>query len=293
MFTCNVCGSRNPSPGRALAREEPSCSHCGSTVRTRALLRALSLELFGVTLTLDEFPRVKSLAGLGTSDPAQYSDRLSQKCDYRNTFYHREPRFDVVNPPAHEFGRYDFVVSSEVLEHVAPPVESAFASIFQLLKPAGFLLMTVPYSIEASMKEHYPDAHEFGFVTLGGRLTLVNRTRSGQVQLFDDPVFHIAWGGGALEMREFTEASLGELLKTTGFGSVRIYSEDDPAFGIFHAEQWSLPIAARKSAGFSFPAEAARDLVEYYRDAKQERDRQVQRYERSYWVRAGRKLGLV
>ena len=293
MFTCNVCGTGNLSPARPLAREEPSCGNCGSTVRTRALLRALSLELFGVALTLGEFPRVKSLTGLGTSDPAQYSDRLSEKFDYRNTFYHREPRFDIVNPPTHELGRYDFIVCSEVLEHVVPPVEAAFASIFRLLEPTGFLLMTVPYSIEASMKEHYPDAHEFGFVTLSGRVTLVNRTRAGQVQLFADPVFHIGWGGGALEMREFTEASLGEVLASTGFPSVRIYSEDDTAFGIRHAEQWSLPIVARKSNSFSFPAEAVRDLVEYYRDAKRERDRQFQRYERSYWVRAGRKFGLV
>lgn len=256
------------------------------------MLRALSLELFGTVLTLDELPRVKSLAGLGTSDPAQYADRLAQRFDYRNTFYHREPRFDIVNPPEHEWGKYDFVVSSEVLEHVAPPVEKAFQSIVRLLKPAGVLLMTVPYSVEATMKEHYPEIHEFGLVRLGERLALVNRTRAGEVQVFDAPVFHIGWGGDALEMREFTEESLGRTLEAAGFASIRIYSEDDPRFGIRHAEQWSLPIAARKG-GFAFSAEAARDLVEYYRDTKRERDRQMERYERSYWVRGLRKLGLV
>jgi SAM-dependent methyltransferase len=256
------------------------------------MLRALSLELFGVALTLDDFPRLKSLRGLGTSDPGQYADRLAQKLDYRNTFYHRPPRFDLIDPPEHELGKYDFIVSSEVFEHVSPPVQQAFCSALRLLKPAGVLVFTVPYSIEASMKEHYPEIHEFGFVRLGERVALVNRTRTGQIQVFDNPVFHIGWGGDALEMREFTEGSLHEMLTASGFQSVKTYTEDDPSFGIVHAEKWSLPIAARKGE-FAFSAEAARDLVEHYREIKQERDRQLHRYTQSYWVRAGRKLGLL
>lgn len=256
------------------------------------MLRALSLELFGTTLALGDFPRVRSLRGLGTSDPGQYAEVLAQKFDYRNTFYHREPRFDIVNPPEHELGRYDFIISSEVLEHVLPPVERAFESLVRLLKPTGVLVMTVPYSIEASMSEHYPDAHEFGFVRLGARLALVNRTRSGEVQVFDNPVFHVSWGGDALEMREFTESALREIIGNCGFHSVHTYAEDDPAFGVVHAEKWSLPIAARKGE-FAFSLEAARDLVEHWRDVKHDRDREIARYERSYWVRLGRKLGLV
>jgi SAM-dependent methyltransferase len=292
MFTCNVCGERNEDPPRPLEREEPSCSRCGCTVRTRAMLRALSLELFGAALILDDFPRIKSLRGLGTSDPGQYADRLAQKFDYRNTFYHREPRFDLMNPPETELGQYDFIVSSEVLEHVPPPVERAFGAALGLLKPAGVVVMTVPYSVEASMKEHYPAIHEFGFVRLGERVMLVNRTQSGEIQTFDDPVFHVGWGGDALEMREFTESSLRAALGASGFRTVRIYEEDDPRFGIRHAEKWSFPIAARKG-DFTFSLEAARDLVEHFREVKQERERQLRRYERSYWVRLGRKIGLV
>ena len=47
----------------------------------RGLLRALSIELFGVNLTLPEFPRVKSLRGLGMSDGVQYADVLVAKLD--------------------------------------------------------------------------------------------------------------------------------------------------------------------------------------------------------------------
>jgi SAM-dependent methyltransferase len=292
MFTCNLCGGRNNGPARPLEREEASCERCGSSVRTRALLRALSIELFGMPLVLGDFPRVKSLRGLGTSDPRQYADKLGEKFDYQNTFYHREPRFDLTTPPEHELGRYDFIVSSEVLEHVLPPVERAFASAWRLLKPAGVLVTTVPYSIEASMAEHYPEAHEFGFVRLGERVALVNRTRSGEVQVFDNPVFHVSWGGAALEMREFSETDLRRMIEAGGFTEIRTYAEDDPQFGIWHAEKWSLPMAARKGV-FAFSLEATRDLVEHWREVRQDTDRAIRRYERSYWVRLGRKLGLV
>lgn len=291
-FICNLCSAPNPLPSRPLGREEASCATCGSSVRTRALLRALSLELFGVALPLGDFPRVKSLRGLGTSDPGQYADRLAEKFDYRNTFYHREPRFDLVHPPDHELGRYDFVVSSEVLEHVFPPVEDAFRSAFSLLKASGVLVMTVPYSLEATMAEHYPEVHEFGFVQLGERNVMVNRTRDGRTQVFDDPVFHISWGGAALEMREFNETELRRLLSTAGFAGVRTYGEDDAQFGILHSERWSLPIAARRGE-FAWSVEATRDLIEHWQEIKRGADARVQRYERSYWVRAGRKFGLV
>lgn len=261
-------------------------------MRTRALLRALSLELFGTVFKLDDFPRIKSLRGLGTSDPGQYADKLADKFDYRNTFFHREPQFDLVNPPPHELGRYDFIVSSEVLEHVLPPVERAFDSLLRLLKPAGILVMTVPYSLEASMAEHYPDAFEFGFVKLGERVVLVNRTRSGEVQVFDNPVFHISWGGAALEMREFNETELRRMINGSGFSEVLTHADDDSQWGIVHAEKWSLPIVARKG-DFAFSRDAARDLVEHWREVKQERDREAARYASSYWVRLGRKLGLV
>jgi SAM-dependent methyltransferase len=292
MFTCNLCGSQNPEPTGPLKREDPSCGSCGSTVRTRAMLRALSLELFGVALPLTDFPRIKSISGLGISDPPNYADILAQKFDYRNTFHHREPLFDLMNPPEHSLGASDFIVCCEVFEHVAPPAGQAFHSALRLLKPSGMLLLTVPYSIEDSMKEHYPEIHEFGFVRLGERVTLINRTRSGEVQVFDDPVFHIQSGGEALEMREFNELSLKETLQANGFMTIRTYGEDDPKFGIYHAENWSLPIAARKGE-FAFSMAAARDLVEYYRITKQRDNELLRRYQQNLWVRLGRKLGLV
>ena len=127
-FICNICNTSNRCAAQELAGEKPSCSKCGSSVRTRGLLQVLSMELFGMNLALPDFPRVKSLRGFGTSDQNEYAVRLAEKLDYRNTFYDREPRFDIANPPEEEFGKYDFIVSSEVFEHVPPPAEACFES---------------------------------------------------------------------------------------------------------------------------------------------------------------------
>jgi SAM-dependent methyltransferase len=295
-FICNLCGARNCVETGALDRESPSCSGCGSSVRTRGLMLALSMELFGVRLTVAEFPRVKSLRGIGTSDANQYAAQLVGKLDYRNTFYDREPRFDLANPAAStasgvEVGTLDFIISSEVFEHVPPPVERAFENAARLLKPNGVLIMTVPYSLEASMREHYPDLHEFGFATVGGEQVLVNRSKTGEIRVFEHPVFHRSGNEGSLEVREFNETDLVTLLRGAGFRDVKIYSENCPEFGIMNAEPCSLPIAVRKG-DFAFSRESAREVVEEWRGVKQKHDAEMQRLLGSYWFRIGRKLGL-
>jgi SAM-dependent methyltransferase len=290
-FTCNICGGKNSWTGEKLERERPSCPSCGSSVRTRALIHALSIGLFGLSLPLPDFPRVKSLRGLGASDPDQYSETLAAKFDYRNTFYDRPPRLDITNPPAHEFGLYDLVIASEVFEHTTPPAEKAFQCAARLLNPTGLLLMTVPYEVDAPQTEHFPKLHEFGIVRVGDETVLVNRARDGRTELFGNLVFHRAFGEPALEMRVFSEDGLKALLASTGFTEIRIHSEDYLPFGIAHAEAWSLPVTARKEP-FSLRLDSTREIVEQWRDVRQKLDAEMSNLNRSRWFRAGRKLGL-
>ena len=290
-FVCNVCGSSNEYAGAALSREAPGCKTCGSSLRTRGLLHALSMELFGTPLPLPDFPRVPSLRGLGTSDSNQYAGALAEKFDYRNTFFDREPRFDITQAPESESGRYDFLISSEVLEHVVPPASQAFDNAFRMLQPHGVLVFTVPYELDSPL-EHYPELHEYGLADVGGRMVLVNRTRDGRLQTFENPVFHWSGADPALEMRAFSEAQLRDLLSAAGFAETRIYSENYPPFGIVHGETWSLPIAARKGP-FAFSRDAARDIVEQSRDLRRGIDTEMRRLARRWWFRAGRKLGLL
>jgi SAM-dependent methyltransferase len=286
-FTCNVCGARNPLPSRPFQREEPSCSGCGSSVRVRGLLHALSKELLGASLTLPDFPRVRSISGLGLSDASFYSERLREKLDYRNTFYDREPRFDVLNPPAGDIGRYDFVLASEVFEHVPAPVERAFALTVRLLKPHGVLVFTVPYSLDPGTIERFPANSQFGLAEVGGRTVIVNRSPDGTLGVTDNVQFHVGCAGPAPEFREFSEAGLRTTVEAAGFTEFRIYSGDYPEFGVVQAEAWSLPIVARRGP-FALSADAARDIVEHWRDAHHA----LKRVAGSWWFRAGRKLGV-
>ena len=286
-FTCNVCSAKNPLPSRPFEREEPSCSGCGSSVRVRGLLHALSKELLGASLALPDFPRVHSISVLGLSDASFYSERLREKLGYRNTFYDREPRLDLLNPPGGDIGRYDFILASEVFEHVPAPVERAFSCALQLLKPNGVLIFTVPYSLDPSTAEHFPTNGQFGLAEVGGRTVLVNRSPEGKLDVTDNVQFHVGCAGPAPEFREFSEAGLRATVAAAGFSEFRIYNSDYPEFGIVQAEAWSLPMVARPGP-FALSADAARDIIEHWRDAHHA----LKRVGGSWWFRAGRKLGF-
>jgi SAM-dependent methyltransferase len=285
-----VCGKNNAWSGAPFERETPGCTTCGSSLRTRALLGALSMELFGTQLPLPDFPRVKSLRGLGASDSNQYAPRLAEVFDYRNTFYDREPRFDFTQSSGQD-DAYDFVLSSDVFEHVAPPGDHAFHSAFQILKPNGVLVFTVPYEIDDSA-EHFPDLYEYGLAEVGGSTVLVNRTRAGELHVSENLVFHRNGAGRSLEMRVYSEKTLRRTLEAAGFVSVKIYSEPNAQLGIVPAESWSLPVAARKGP-FAGGIDTMRDVMEEWHALKSSVRRERERIDRSLWNRVGRRLGLV
>ncbi len=118
-FRCNICGNATLAPVPEItSREAPSCCYCGSSLRLRSIIAALSLELFGEIKTIPEMPERKDLAGIGLSDFRVYARPLRKKFSYTNTFYHRRPRLDIMKLKDELKGTADFVISSEVFEHV-------------------------------------------------------------------------------------------------------------------------------------------------------------------------------
>lgn len=240
-----------------MGRETIGCTACGSTLRLRGLVALLSQEFLGVQMPLSDFPELKGLRGFGMSDPPNLASWLARKFEYTNTFYHQAPAIDITNPDEREWGRYDFIVSSEVMEHVPPPVEKGFANLHRLLKPDGVLLLTVPYGIGMPPREHYPELHEYALASPGGKTVLVNRRRDGSTEVFEDLCFH-GGDGSTLEMRVFNEDALRSAILNAGFDEVHIATEQVPEFGVEHAEAWSLPIVARKGKVRTPVAELAR-----------------------------------
>jgi SAM-dependent methyltransferase len=228
----------------------------------RALIALLSRELLGVAMTLPEFPILKGIRGIGMSDSPELAERLAEKFDYTNTFYHQPPFFDVTHPAEGDTGRYDFILSSEVMEHVPAPIEQSFAAIARLLKDDGVLLLTTPYNVEGKTVEHFPELYKFTLASLGGSIVLVNRRRDGHIEVFDNLVFH-GGPGSTLELRVFTETSLRQTIAAGGFPILHMAAENFPEFGVEHAETWSLPMAARKGPRTPPPVE----LAIQYRDA--------------------------
>jgi GT2 family glycosyltransferase/SAM-dependent methyltransferase len=249
-FRCNVCGAHNPVTDATFAREEPSCETCGSTSRWRSVVHVLATELFGHSVTLPEFPDDPSLSGVGLTDWEGYAATLAAKLDYTNTFLHKEPRLDLCELDPRWVGRFDFVLCSEVLEHVPPPVEQALANLRALLKPDGIAVVTTPYGMDGQTTEHFPELHRWEIVQRDGGRVLLNTTRDGDVQEHTDLTFH-GGAGTTVEMRVFSEPALLAGLAAAGFAETVVYRERERRFGVGWPEPWSRPIAARASSGGS------------------------------------------
>jgi SAM-dependent methyltransferase len=244
-FRCNVCGHGCVAPMSQIDREVPSCSQCGSTVRFRTIVHALSTELFGQSMALPDFPARRDLRGIGMSDWEGYARLLSVKFDYQNTHYHKEPKLDIVDIDPSLEGRYDFAVSSEVFEHVPPPIRRAFGNAFRLLKPGGLFVFSAPYRPTGSTIEHYPDLHDYQLIKTDTGHLLRNTTVSGETQLFTNPVFH-GGDGATLEMRQFSEPSLIEEFRRAGFDDPVIHKKPYFAHGVYSPDPWSYLMSVRK-----------------------------------------------
>jgi SAM-dependent methyltransferase len=246
-FRCNVCGGYNHAALLAHVenRECQSCMRCKSSLRMRSLMYLLSLELFGKPLLLQDFPSDKSVRGLGMSDWDGYAVALSRKLGYVNTYYHTEPKLDITDIAAHEIGKYDFIISSDVFEHIPGfHLDMAFQNCRRLLNERGFFLFTVPFMKHGETKEHFPRLHDFRIVERNGARTLLNRTADGTDEVFEDLVFH-GGDGMTLEMRVFAESDLRRRLEQAGFSSVKVCSDHYPEFGILWPTDFDVPIIAR------------------------------------------------
>lgn len=242
-FRCNLCGTPNAGTLADLSREALTCTHCGSNVRFRAMGYLVTKEVLGRPMPLPAVAPDKAIAGVGLSDAENYARPLAEKFDYENTFYHTAPHLDITEIDESRVGRYDFIVASDVFEHVVPPVSKAFANARRMLKPGGKLVFTVPFVPDGETREHFPDLFDWSLDESGGTWTLANRTRDGREQRFTDLVFH-GGPGSTLEMRLFSRDSLQREFAAAGFARVRIAAEPYLPFGIHWPEPWSVPMVA-------------------------------------------------
>ena len=243
-YTCNLCGRAGALDLCRLQREERTCLGSGSTLRQRSLIAALSRRLFdGLSLPLPDWPPVGDLEATGISDSELIDKALSQTIRYRNTFIHQAPFLDLCSPGERDVASCDILICSDVLEHVAPPLERAFAGMRRIIRPGGFALITVPCSALEKTTEHFPDLHEYRIIERDGKRVLANRTADSRYEVFADLVFH-GGPGETLEMRRFALMDLERNLKAAGFSKVEICARPSFEHGVYWQEPYSVPIIA-------------------------------------------------
>ncbi len=155
-------------------------------MRLRWLVYRLSRELFGAIKLLPDFPSNRDLKGIGLTDHVVIAGPLSQRLAYLNTFLHTQPRLDIRSDSS-PLGPLDFIIATEVLEHVEPPVSRAFENIVALLKNSGFLLLTVPWVWDGA--NPLPDLYDWKLDRVDGCWKIINRTLDGRIERFQDLSF--------------------------------------------------------------------------------------------------------
>jgi SAM-dependent methyltransferase len=126
---------------------------------------------------------------------------------------------------ARQFGKLDFIISSDVLEHVEAPVTTALQNLRAMLKPGGILILSVPYLEGYETIEHYPHLYDYSIAQVGEKYLVLNMRRDGMLEVFENPVFH-GGPGSVLELRIFGEGDLSAMLRYAGFGTIEMAYPD-------------------------------------------------------------------
>jgi SAM-dependent methyltransferase len=263
QFQCNICGNSCQSEISNFGREVPTCPVCRSTVRLRSIIHILSVELFGKSLKLSDFPKNKKIMGLGMSDWNGYAKKLSKKFGYTNTFYDKSPKLDIRNISSDLNGKFDFIISSDVFEHIEYPISIAFENLFKMLKEEGVVIFSVPYIIETVENiEHFNELYNYKIEKKEEKFILKNTTEKGEFRTFENLIFHRGadlslkqkllfllferYENEILEMRIFSKQPLINHFNQAGFEKIKFYNEPFLKYGIYFKEPWSIPMSIRK-----------------------------------------------
>jgi SAM-dependent methyltransferase len=246
-FRCNICGADNCAMAQEIDRESGGCHICGSNVRFRSLAAVLTQRLCGKIKVLASMDSRFDLRGTGMSDHECYAGRLAEKFNYTNTYFHRKPLLDVTKPSEQWIDSSDFIISSDVFEHVAPPVQTAFDNLYSMLKPGGLVVFSVPFSLENESREHFPHLFDYTVREIAGKWVLRNVRQDGTIEEFDNLVFH-GGPGTTLEMRLFSLSALTKHFELAGFSEFQVHSEPEFEYGIFWPNPWSVTISAIRAA---------------------------------------------
>lgn len=234
-FVCNICGKNGVfREVHFRSPETPSCAGCSSNVRFRWLVHRLSIGLLGRSIPLVAFPANTSIRGLGLTDPPSIASVLAGRFSYVNTDFYGTPRLDIRCDPS-PIGPLDFLIASEVFEHVEPPVSRAFENAARLLKQNGLLLLTVPWVWDGDTDSVIPELHDWLLEPDGDGFAIVNRTPEGLVERFGNMALDGSTGPSLGRTREHFPFLHDWRLSSGEFGERRLFNKrSDGTVESFH-----------------------------------------------------------
>ncbi len=254
-YQCNITGQSFDLEENEKDRE--GGVRFGFNCRFRAICYVLCKCLYGECRVLKNLPDHQPITGIGMSDSG-WAAILAQKFHYTNTFYHQPPFLDICQDShVEQYRALDFIVSSDVFEHVDPhpSLQRAFDNLAKMLKVGGSLVFSVPYTFGEHV-EHFPRLYDYRISLEDNEYVLRNRTIDGEVEEFRNLCFH-GGPGHVLEMRVFSKKSVTAFLENAGFVNITFHEVDADMeqCGIFwsrnSANSCSLIISAQKGVDTS------------------------------------------
>lgn len=153
-FTCNVCGARCQAVASELRRDVTTCFTCGSTLRHRAIVAALTYVFGGAPDVLQDMVPRPDVMGIGIADWSGHSYYLGIRYAYTNTYRRRHPVFDLTRPLNVGLrSAHDFVTCCDRLQSFQRGRRVAIRNTFELLRPGGTLVVTVSSGFESLRHE--------------------------------------------------------------------------------------------------------------------------------------------
>lgn len=234
IFFCVACFRPSKSKTGARGREGTNCFWCKATSRDRAML--LNIHVAFVSKLLKNPKRIPKIIGVSDGQLIETILKKVYRSSYQNYHYHQAPKLDITKVPSDLHCSADIVSCTEVLEHVAPPVNLAFLGLRSLLKEKGTLVMSVPHNDASGVHvEHFPELINTELI-LGEKPRLIGTLSDGRRVEYSNLVFH-GGIGSTLEYRVFSFRSLRTHILDAGFTKFKI-NRNFKVLGISW-EKWS------------------------------------------------------
>lgn len=151
------------------------------------------------------------------SDHPGFFAYFAKKWEVSNAHLHKFPFLDLFSVPDEAKGSFEFVVCSDVLEHVAGSPRLALEGSWALLRPGGSAVVTVPIADSIATVEHYPGLVEFD-IEEGPSVRW--KDVNGVERVDDNPEMH-GGDGLVLTFRRYGKADFKDLLSSAGFTGIQ------------------------------------------------------------------------